>query len=114
MPKDFANIYNLTEEDFKAETQNLWKDAIPGTLELANNLLKKIEDDEYPYVLSVEASYGMGKTYFFSRFCEHAKKNGYHCIYKCVGKRLSAFTVLLYCKRNFELFYNAFKVICKQ
>lgn len=81
MPKDFANIYNLTEEDFKAETQNLWKDAIPGTLELANNLLKKIEDDEYPYVLSVEASYGMGKTYFFSRFCEHAKKNGYHCIY---------------------------------
>lgn len=81
MPKDYANIYNLSEEEFVLEKKDLWKDAIPGTIDLANNLLKKIEDDEYPYVLSVEASYGMGKTYFFSRFCEHAKDNGYDCIY---------------------------------
>lgn len=81
MPKDFANIYNLSDDELEKEKQNLWKDAVPGTADLANGLLRKIESDEYPYVLSVEASYGMGKTYFFSRFCEHAKKNGYNCIY---------------------------------
>lgn len=81
MPKDYANIYNLSESEFEIEKQNLWKDVVPGTAELANNLLRKIESDEYPYVLSVEASYGMGKTYFFSRFCEYAKMNKYKCIY---------------------------------
>lgn len=68
MPKDYANIYNLSENEFELEKQDLWKNATPGTIDLANNLLRKIESDEYPYVLSVEASYGMGKTYFFSRF----------------------------------------------
>ena len=81
MPKDIANIYNLSEEDFNIEKQNLWKDVVPGTADLADNLLRKIENDETPYVLSVEASYGMGKTYFFSRFCEYAKDNNYHCVY---------------------------------
>lgn len=81
MPKDYANIYNLSENEFELEKQDLWKNATPGTIDLANNLLRKIESDEYPYVLSVEASYGMGKTYFFSRFCEYAIKNGYDCIY---------------------------------
>lgn len=81
MPKDYANIYNLSDEEFELEKQNLWKDAIPGTIDLANNLLRKIGSDEYPYVLSVEAFYGMGKTYFFSRFCEYAKINGFNCIY---------------------------------
>ena len=81
MPKDIANIYNLQEDEFNREIKHLWKDVVPGTADLADNLLRKIESDETPYVLSVEASYGMGKTYFFSRFCEYAKKNGYHCVY---------------------------------
>jgi len=81
MPRDYANIYNLPEEDRKKEIKNLWDNSIPGTEELAKSILRKIEEDEYPYVLSVEASYGMGKTYFFSRFCEYAKKNGLDCIY---------------------------------
>lgn len=81
MPKDYANIYNLSVEDYEIEKQDLWKDAIPGMVNLADSLLRKISDDEYPYVLSVEASYGMGKTYFFSRFCEYANSNGYNCIY---------------------------------
>ena len=81
MPKDYANIYNLPEAERELEKKNLWKDSIPGTEELAKSILKKIEEDEYPYVLSVEAGYGMGKTYFFSRFCEYAKNKGFSCIY---------------------------------
>lgn len=81
MPKDYANIYNLSEEDREYEIKNLWENSIPGTKKLADNLIRKIQKDEYPYVLSVEASYGMGKTYFFSRFCEYAKNNGLDCVY---------------------------------
>ena len=81
MPKDIANIYNLPDDELDTEKQNLWKDVVPGTADLADNLLKKIKSDETPYVLSVEAPYGMGKTYFFSRFCEHARKKDYHCVY---------------------------------
>ena len=81
MPKDYSNIYNLPDADRKAEIRHLWEDSIPGTEELAKSILRKIEEDEYPYVLSVEASYGMGKTYFFSRFCEYANNNGFNCIY---------------------------------
>lgn len=81
MPKDYANIYTLSETERKTEIKDLWKDSIPGTEELAQNILKKIEDDEYPYVLSVEAGYGMGKTHFFSRFCEYAIKHGFDCVY---------------------------------
>lgn len=81
MPKDYANIYNLTEAEREFEKKDLWKDSVPGTEELAKNILRKIEKDEYPYVLSVEAGYGMGKTYFFSRFCEQAIKDGFDCIY---------------------------------
>lgn len=81
MPRDYANIYNLSDADRKAEIKHLWDNSIPGTEDLAKNILRKIGEDEYPYVLSVEASYGMGKTYFFSRFCEYAKKNGFNCVY---------------------------------
>ena len=81
MPKDYANIYNLSGTEKKIKIENLWRDSIPGTEELADSILKKINEDEYPYVLSVEAGYGMGKTHFFSRFCEYAKNNGFDCIY---------------------------------
>lgn len=81
MPKDYANITKLSNAERLYELEHLWENSYPGAEETAQNLMRSICCQETPFVLSVEAPYGMGKTYFFSRFSEYLNKNGVSCIY---------------------------------
>ncbi len=81
MPKDFANIYKLKASEFKNVTKRLWSDSVPGTEDIAKRLLKEINALELPFTLGIEADYGMGKTFFFTRFCEYLKNNDMEAIY---------------------------------
>lgn len=73
--KDKSNFYNLTEAEQNNERKNLWKDSFPDVPKFANDLKKAILQQECPRVIALEGGYGMGKTYFSSRFCEYLRSN---------------------------------------
>ncbi len=106
MPKNYANIYKLSKQDFENETQNLWANSIPNAQANAEMLTQEICNEETPFVLSVEAPYGMGKTYFFTRFCEHLKKNGIPCIYISAWENDYAPSPFLYLLKEILNFFD--------
>ena len=73
--KDKSNFYNLTEAEQDNGRKDLWKDSFPDVPKFANDLKKAILQPECPRVISLEGGYGMGKTYFSSRFCEYLRSN---------------------------------------
>lgn len=106
MPKNYANIYKLSTHDFEKETQNLWANSIPNAQANAEMLTQEICNEETPFVLSVEAPYGMGKTYFFTRFCEHLKKHGIPCIYISAWENDYAPSPFLYLLKEILNFFD--------
>ncbi len=106
MPKNYANIYKLSTHDFEKETQNLWANSIPNAQANAEMLTQEICNEQTPFVLSVEAPYGMGKTYFFTRFCEHLKKNGIPCIYISAWENDYAPSPFLYLLKEILNFFD--------
>lgn len=106
MPKNYANIYKLNTQDFEKETQNLWANSIPNAQANAEMLTQEICNEQTPFVLSVEAPYGMGKTYFFTRFCEHLKKNGIPCIYISAWENDYAPSPFLYLLKEILNFFD--------
>ena len=81
MSLDIANIYNLPDTERAYIQEHLWDEAIPGAEQFAECLMKDIVTGETPAVISLEAAYGMGKTFFCSRFNEYLNRNGIDSIY---------------------------------
>ncbi len=76
---DLSNIYNLSEEKLNQYRENPFPDdeVRPGIKLFAEKLKKDILALHTPYVLVLEGGYGVGKTYFITRFCEYLKKCRY-------------------------------------
>lgn len=68
MSLDIANIYNLPDTERAYIQEHLWDEAIPGAEQFAECLMKDIVTGETPAVISLEAAYGMGKTFFLLAF----------------------------------------------
>lgn len=81
MSLDYANIYNLPDHECEYVKEHLWDDAVPGVESYAKNLMQDLIGEDTPCVISLQASFGMGKTFFATRFCEYLNKNGLDCVY---------------------------------
>lgn len=99
--KDKSNFYKLSEEERKQlqedgdvcidDKGNIVKDGqklkkyMEDLLLCAYGYLKNIEKDikekELPYVMSIEAGFGSGKTHFVTRLCQYLIDNGIKTIY---------------------------------
>ncbi len=64
-------------QDLEIDTQDIWKDDILNRKEVAEDFTRILADTQQPFVVSVDASYGMGKTFFLNRWREQLKKDGY-------------------------------------
>lgn len=73
---DISNIYNLSEEILLKYQENPFPDgeARQGLSEFAQRFKTEILSLPTPYVMALEGGYGVGKTYFITRFCEYLKK----------------------------------------
>jgi len=73
---DLSNIYNLPEEMLSAYRDNPFPDdeIRPGMVDFAKKFKAEILSLPTPYVMVLEGGYGVGKTYFITRFCEYLKK----------------------------------------
>lgn len=71
--KDESNFYNLTIKEQEKAKKDLWKDSFPEVPKFAEDLKRAINQKECPKVIALEGGYGMGKTYFSSRFCEYLR-----------------------------------------
>lgn len=73
---DIANIYNLGEELLEQYKEDPFPDneARPGMKEFAQKFKIEITHLPTPYVMVLEGGYGVGKTYFITRFSEYLKK----------------------------------------
>lgn len=64
-------------QDLEIDPQDIWKDDILKRKEVAEDFTRILADVEQPFVISIDASYGMGKTFFLNRWREQLKKEGY-------------------------------------
>jgi hypothetical protein len=73
---NIANIYDLPEKMLTQYRDNPFPDneARPGTNEFAKRFKQEINYQTTPYVIALEGGYGVGKTYFITRFCEYLKQ----------------------------------------
>lgn len=73
---DISNIYNLDEELLEQYKEDPFPDneARPGMKEFAQKFKIEITHLPTPYVMVLEGGYGVGKTYFITRFSEYLKK----------------------------------------
>lgn len=73
---DLSNIYNLPEDMLSAYRDNPFPDdeIRPGMVDFAKKFKAEILSLPTPYVMVLEGGYGIGKTYFITRFCEYLKK----------------------------------------
>lgn len=73
---DLSNIYNLPEDMLSAYRENPFPDdeIRPGMADFAKKFKAEILSLPTPYVMVLEGGYGVGKTYFITRFCEYLKK----------------------------------------
>lgn len=81
MVKDKANIFKLSENEQKEYNKDPFFDCKPGALEYAQGFLGNILNKETPYVLLLEANFGMGKTHFVTRFTKFLRQNNVNTIY---------------------------------
>ena len=73
---DLSNIYNLPEAMLATYQDNPFpEDEVrPGMSDFAQKFKAEILSLPTPYVMVLEGGYGVGKTYFITRFCEYLKK----------------------------------------
>lgn len=72
---DLSNIYNLSDEMLSVYQNNPFPDEEirPGMVDFAKKFKAEILSLPTPYVMVLEGGYGVGKTYFITRFCEYLK-----------------------------------------
>lgn len=63
-------------EEMPLDCENIWEGDLFQRQELAQNYTKIITSIVQPYVLSINAKYGSGKTFFLKRWSEELKQNG--------------------------------------
>lgn len=81
MGLDRANIFKLNNEDFEKYKKDPFLDGFESTKTFAKALMHDIETKETPHSLLLSADYGMGKTFFATRFTQYLRKNRYDVIY---------------------------------
>lgn len=81
MGLDKANIFKLEDEDFVKYKKNPFLDCFESTKDFAKALKNDIDTKETPHSLLLAADYGMGKTFFSTRFTQYLRNNRYDVIY---------------------------------
>ena len=81
MVRDKANIFKLEKKSFKNYLEDPFFDCIPGAKEYAECMKSSIITKETPYVLMLDEKFGMGKTYFTTRFTQYLRNNNINTIY---------------------------------
>ena len=81
MTKDKANIFKLKQEEQNKYIETPFFDCIPGAEEYAECIKNTITYKETPYVLMLNENFGMGKTFFSTRFTQYLKNCKINCIY---------------------------------
>ncbi len=81
MAQDKSNIFKLDKKEFKEYEKAPFNDCFKS-IELFGVALKNdIETKETPHVLLLDADYGMGKTFFVTRFTQYLRNNKIDTIY---------------------------------
>lgn len=81
MGLDKANIFKLKNEEFLNYEKDPFFDCFESTKDFAKALKNDIDTKETPHSLLLSADYGMGKTFFATRFTQYLIKNHYDVIY---------------------------------
>lgn len=81
MGLDKANIFKLKTSEFKKYKEDPFLDCFESTKDFAKALMHDIETKETPHSLLLSADFGMGKTFFSTRFAQFLKNNKYDVIY---------------------------------
>lgn len=81
MGLDKANIFKLSEEEFTKYKKDPFLDCFESTKDFAEALKNDIDTKETPHSLLLSADYGMGKTFFSTRFTQYLRNNRYDVIY---------------------------------
>ena len=81
MSIDRANIFKLSNQELKQYIENPFIDCFESTKSFAEALKYDIDTKETPHILLLSAEYGMGKTFFSTRFTQFLKNNNYDVIY---------------------------------
>ena len=99
--KDKSNFYKLSEKERKQlqkdgdvcidDKENIvehgqrlkkyLEDLLPCAYGYLKNIERDIKEKELPYVMSIEAGFGSGKTHFVTRLCQYLRDNGIDTIY---------------------------------
>ena len=78
---DRANIFRLNEEIFIEHEKDPFLDCFESTKDFAKEIKNDIDTKETPHSLLLSADYGMGKTFFSTRFTQYLRNNRYDVIY---------------------------------
>ena len=82
MAQDRANIFKIENaKEFDKYKEDPFFDCFQSMEDFANALEKDIATKETPHVLLLEAEYGMGKTFFSTRFTQYLRNNDVEAIY---------------------------------
>ena len=81
MGLDKANIFKLNDEEQAMYKKEPFLDCFESTKAFAKDLMQDIGTKETPHSLLLSADYGMGKTFFSTRFTQYLRKNHYDVIY---------------------------------
>lgn len=81
MAQDIANIFKLSGKELEPYRLDPFKDCYPSTKVFAEALKKDVLSKKTPHSLLLEANYGMGKTFFSTRFTQFLNINKIEAIY---------------------------------
>ncbi len=81
MALDKANIFKLENTELVKYKNDPFLDCFESTKNFAKALKNDIDTKETPHSLLLSADYGMGKTFFSTRFTQYLRNNNYDVIY---------------------------------
>lgn len=81
MGLDKANIFKLDNKELENYKTDSFLDCFESTKDFAKALKNDIDTKETPHSLLLSADYGMGKTFFSTRFVQYLRNNRYDVIY---------------------------------
>lgn len=81
MGLDKANIFKLNDNELTKYQNDPFLDCFESTKVFAKALKNDIDTKETPHSLLLSAHYGMGKTFFSTRFTQYLRNNHYDAIY---------------------------------
>ncbi len=81
MGLDKANIFKLEDTEFVKYKNDPFLDCFESTKDFAKALKNDIDTKETPHSLLLSADYGMGKTFFSTRFTQYLRNYKYDVIY---------------------------------